>query len=500
VRKPEIKIEGRVHTDPATLERFSRDASSYRIAPTLVAEPADEGDVIRIMEYARRTRTGITCRSGGSGLSGAGIGSGMIVNFKPLMNRIEYQGEQIVAEPGVVLADFLNAISDRGLMLPAVPSSSAWCALGGNIGTRATGPRTARYGTIDSFVSSLRFVTASGDVVDTREELPVSLDHGIMNIRNRYLADGEARKLFGGRPFIAGGYNIEALSTYEDPRQIAAHLLVGSIGTLGVVTEIRLTPIPLRASQGTYAAFCHNLEQLEAAVQGITGLSPAAVEFLDGMTLSLLRGRLLTAENPQTAGVLLVEFDESTEQAARGLAILESVDPYDLLRIPPGSQAEQALWEERRRVLPTLWAYARERRWILPSIIDDVAIHVADFAGVCGDLRNLMGELSHEIAIFGHLGFGSLHARPYFEPERDEITRQIEEVSSGAFGLLQNYGGTLVGEHNAGRSRSLYLEKELGGSFHYLREVKDLFDPDDLLNPNTLFDLAPITQDMDLNG
>jgi FAD/FMN-containing dehydrogenase len=336
--------------------------------------------------------------------------------------------------------------------------------------------------------------------VDTAEKLPTALEDGIMEIRGRYLADTKARTLFEARPFIAGGYNIGALSRYDDPRQIVTHLLVGSIGTLGVVTGIRLSPIPLRASRGTYAAFYAVHEQLEGASTGITDLVPAAVEFIDGKTLSLLRGRLLCAEDPGTAGVLLVELDESAEQAEVGRAILESFDPKEFLLIEPGSRNETALWEERRRVLPTLWAYARERGWILPSIIDDMAIHVADFAPVRRDLKNLMAQLGHEIALFGHLGFGSLHARPFFDPEREEITRQIEKVSSCTFDLLQTYGGTLVGEHNAGRSRSLYLEMELGGSFRYLRDVKNLFDPGDLLNPNTMFDLAPITREMDLSG
>jgi FAD/FMN-containing dehydrogenase len=345
----------------------------------------------------------------------------------------------------------------------------------------------------------LRFVTTAGDIVDTRKKLPAHLEEGITKIRRRYLADERARALFAKRPFIAGGYNIDALSRSEDPAEIATRLLVGSIGTLGVVTEIRLDLIPLRASRATYAGYYPSIEQLGAAVAALKRLDPAAVEFVDGYTLSHVQGRYLATLDSETAGVLLVEFDDSEDQAEQGRRVLESFEPQRLISIPSGSAAEKALWEERRRVLPSLWGHARSRGWVVPSIIDDVAIHVEDFAAVCRDLAALMAELKHEIALFGHVGFGSLHARPFFEPGRENLTGQIEEVSRAAFGLLQKYGGTLVGEHNAGRSRSVYLERELGGSFQYLRDVKNLFDPDDLLNPNTLFDLAPITQDMDLN-
>ncbi len=213
--------------------------------------------------------------------------------------------------------------------------------------------------------------------------------------------------------------------------------------------------------------------------------------------MAKIGGELLTAE-PEVAGVLMVEFDESREQAEQGRKIMESFDLWKLLTIPVGSPAETKLWEERRRILPSLWAHARKKGWIVPSIIDDVAIHVSDFAAVYKELQKLMTNLRHEFSVFGHVGFGSIHARPYFEPEKGNIVEQIMEVTTQAFRVLQKYGGTLVGEHNAGRSRSVYLEQELGGSFQYLRDIKALFDPKDVLNRNTIFDLAPITDNMEL--
>jgi FAD/FMN-containing dehydrogenase len=135
---PDLLIKGNVYTDEATLKRFSRDASSYRIEPQMVVEPDGEEDLLRVLEYTRKTGGSITCRSGGSGLSGAGVGTGTILNFKPLMNKIYLVDEGIIAQPGVVLDDSLKQIEKKGLMLPVVPSSSALCALGGNIGTRST--------------------------------------------------------------------------------------------------------------------------------------------------------------------------------------------------------------------------------------------------------------------------------------------------------------------------------------------------------------------------
>jgi FAD/FMN-containing dehydrogenase len=134
---------------------------------------------------------------------------------------------------------------------------------------------------------------------------------------------------------------------------------------------------------------------------------------------------------------------------------------------------------------------------LLLPIIDDIAIHVKDFGPVVRDLEDLMRKLGIEISFYGHAGFGSIHARPYFDPSHENLKEQIETVSRESFKILQNYHGTLVGEHNSGRSRSIYLKEELGAAFAYLQEIKQVFDPDDILNPGALFSTAPISTHMD---
>jgi FAD/FMN-containing dehydrogenase len=212
-----------------------------------------------------------------------------------------------------------------------------------------------------------------------------------------------------------------------------------------------------------------------------------------------IHGQILTVEDSSVVGALIVEFDGSIDQAKYGRAILESFNLFQLIEIPVGSKEEIELWAERRRILPSLWAYVKEKGWIVPSIIDDITLHIKDFTSIFQGLQKLMYDLGQEIAVFGHIGFGSLHARPFFKPQNGDIVEQIMNVSQETFHMLQKYRGTLVGEHNAGRSRSVYLEMELKEAFRYLKDVKTLFDPDDILNPNTIFDLDPITSHMDLS-
>lgn len=495
-----LKITGLTHSDATILEKFSKDASSYRIQPMLVAEPKTEDDVVATLRFARQEGIPITARGGGSGLSGAGIGTGIILNFKKFMNQVQAVGEETTVQPGTVLDAFLKQMRQQNLMLPSVPSSSALCTLGGNIGTRSTGPRTARYGTIDKFLASLKFVTASGELVDTQQPLPTYLARGIESIRSEYLVDETSRQIVARRPFIAGGYNLKALEDHATVNEIAAHLMVGSVGTLGIVTKIRLKLMPYRVSRGTFVAHFRDFSEFADAANHIKTLNPSALEFADASCSRHVGGKILNFSDTSIAGTLMVEFDESQEQANAGQAMLEKYDLSALWEIQPGSSEEEALWEDRRRILPSLWKYAREQKWVLPSIIDDIAIHLPVFGAVHRDLTELMHELGHEISFFGHLGFGSVHARPFFDPNQGNLIEQIMTVSRESFKILQKHNGTLVGEHNAGRSRSVYLIEELGPAYRYLEKIKQLFDPTDLLNPGTIFNPAPIYQNMDFEN
>jgi glycolate oxidase len=492
-----LNISGDWHNDAATLEKFSRDMSAYRILPVLVVEPKSEADVIDTVLFARNEGLGIVPRSGGSDLSGASIGPGIILNFKKHLNRLAVVGEETIVEPGMILANLVNQLNDHDLMLPAIPSSSAVCALGGNVGTRATGPKTAKYGTLDDFVTSLRFITARGEVVDTARALPDYLETGLRQIRQKYLADEQSRKIFAGRPYIAGGYNLKAFDQYGDIGELAAHLLVGSIGTLGVVTEIRLKLIRQRASKGTLVAHFRNYDEFTEASLRIKKLDPAALEYSDASCCRHVNGKILNLEDPGIVATLVAEFDDSTDKVQAGRQIIGSYDISRLWEISAGSPEESALWQDRRRILPSLLKYCRQNNLLLLPIIDDIAIHVKDLGPVIQDLEELMRRLNIEISFYGHAGFGSIHARPYFDPADKNLKEQVETVSQESFNILQKYRGTLVGEHNAGRSRSVYLEQELGSAFTYLTEIKKLFDPDNLLNPGALFSTGPISTDMD---
>jgi FAD/FMN-containing dehydrogenase len=338
-------------------------------------------------------------------------------------------GEETIVQPGMILANLVNQLNDHGLMLPAIPSSNAICALGGNIGTRATGPKTAKYGTLDNFVTSLKFITARGQVVDTTRSLPDYLNKGLRKIQQRYLADEASRAIIARRPYIAGGYNLKAFEQYSDLGELAAHLLVGSIGTLGIVTEIRLKLIEQRASKGTLVAHFRNYDEFTEASLRLKELDPAALEYSDASCCKHVNGKILNLEDPDIVATLVAEFDDSTEKVQTGREIIAKYDTTRLWEINAGSPEESALWQDRRRIHPSLLKYCRQNNLLLLPIIDDIAIHVKDFGPVVRDLEELMRRLNIKISFYGHAGFGSIHARPFFDPTRKNLKEQIETVS-----------------------------------------------------------------------
>jgi FAD/FMN-containing dehydrogenase len=492
-----LDIAGDWHDDTRTLEKFSRDMSAYRILPTLVVDPKSEKDVVKTVLFTREEGLSIVPRSGGSDLSGASIGPGIVLNFKKHLNQTLLVGVETIVQPGLILAHLVSQLNEHNLMLPAIPSSNAICALGGNVGTRATGPKTAKYGTLDAFVTALRFITARGEVVDTAQSLPGYLQTGLQKIQQRYLADETSRAIIARRPYIAGGYNLKAFEQFTDPGELAAHLLVGSVGTLGIVTEIRLKLIRQRPSKGTLVAHFRDYDEFTEASLRLKELDPAALEYSDASCCKHVNGKILNLEDPDIVATLVAEFDDSSEKVQTGREIIEKYDIARLWEISAGSEAESALWQDRRKIQPSLLKYCRENSLLLLPIIDDIAIHVKDFGPVVRELEELLRRLNIEISFYGHAGFGSIHARPYFDPSSENLKEQIETVSQESFKILQKYQGTLVGEHNAGRSRSIYLKQELGPAFSYLKEIKQLFDPDDIFNPGALFSENPITTHMD---
>ncbi len=405
-----------------------------------MALPCTPEEVSRILALSYEEEFPVVPRGAGTATTGAPLASeGGLVLALTLMDRIlEINAEDLVAvvEPGVVNAKLKEALAGRGLFYPPDPASFRFSTLGGNVATGAGGPKGLKYGVTRDYVLALEAVLPGGEI------LPLG-----------------TRTLKG-----VVGYDL-------------TRLLIGSEGTLAVITKITLKVLPLPPKRATLAAgFATGAEAL-SAMQAVlsAGLLPAAAEFLDEVVL-----RALEIPQKGVQGLLLFEFDGPEkaveEELHQAFKILESRSLF--LERAEGASSER-LWEMRRSVSPALKKLGSKR------LADDVVLPRSHLGTFLATARELSDHFGLPVACFGHAGDGNLHVNILYEPSqedraqalREEILRKVLELS-----------GTLSGEHGIGLLKKAYLPWEISpGALKLMKAIKTLFDPKGLLNPYKVF-------------
>ena len=513
IKKALRNVKGEVYTDPPTLYCYSTDASIYQVMPSAVVCPIDVHDVRECVVAAAVLGLPITSRAAGTNLAGSCLGKGIILDFSKNMNRIIGMVEEnresdelfVDVEPGVIVNDIQAYLGKRGLFLPPDPSSSEICMIGGNVGTKASGARSVKYGTIDDYVASVEFVSARGEIIDTAvsETIPARISEGLLTLKKQMLADHDVIRRMDLRKEIktASGYNIRALLDYESIGEMIAHLMSSSVGTLGIFTKIRLKVLPIVAGKSISAIYFRSLYDAGDAVQHINKLGPAKVEMMDSTSLGIVRSEYPDMGIPADAGVsaLFVEF-EGDDRRSR-IRDLEKLidDRYDICG-EVSSEAEDILvqekvWAVRKALVPILTNYDPDTK--PDAFIDDVAVRISDLAPLIVDLHEIFDEYGIVSAIYGHAGSGNLHIRPMLNLNDPKNIDLLPGLVDRVYDVVFRYNGTMTGEHGMGRLRTMFLEKEWGKSIYdYMRQIKEIFDPQDLLNPDVMFSDRKIADDI----
>jgi glycolate oxidase len=505
------RVRGEVRTDERTLARNATDQSMYEVRPLAVVYPRDLEDVHAVVRFAREAGIPLTPRGRGSGTAGAALGRGILLSFaKPCpLDRLlcfeERDGEpRVTVEPGLVHDDLQAFLRERGLYLPADPSSGAYSALGGNVATKSSGPHALKHGSIDRYLRHVQFVTATGEVVDTADEasIPEALYEGVSRLRDEVLADGQAAQRLDSRKDmkLASGYNLFTFLRHRQVGEMIAQLLVGSVGTLGVITRAMLRAEPYVEGKATTLLYFRSLSQAGETVQHIKALDVAAIEIVNHTSLSIVRARRSDLPLPEgEAHMLLVEYEgpERYDQIAEVEKLIRARG-YDLagplVSVEDEGERER-LWEVRKALLPTVRAYRRDLKAL--SVVNDVGVDVAHLANLIRDVEGLFARLGLVAAIYGHAGSGNLHLRPLFDISDPDLRSLLTRVAEEVYETVLRYDGTITAEHGMGRLRAPFLEREWGPTMTgYMRQVKELFDPDDLLNPEVMFGDRALTDDL----
>lgn len=439
----------KVLADPDLLPRYGEDASfSGVFTPDLVVRAASAEDVQAVFAAATEHRVPVTPRGLGSGKSGGAlpIHGGIVLSLERMSRLKELSRDDMlaVAEPGIVTADFMAAAEAEGLFYPPDPNSLKICSLGGNVACNAGGPRALKYGVTRNYVLALEVVLPTG------------------------------QKLRLGRRTIKGvtGYDLVGL-------------IVGSEGTLGVITEItaRLVPQP-RAVQTALVTFADAQRATRAITQIFAaGLVPRTLEFLDRRALDAIRAKT-PGRFPENAGALLIlETDAGTEDRAmedleRAASVCLDGGALDVLLAQDEAQREK-IWEPRRYLSVTLAETAPRK------MSEDIVVPRSQIPAMLAEVERISSEQRIRLATYGHAGDGNLHVNVlYDDASKDRADRAVIAVMTAAIGL----GGTISGEHGVGLTKRELIALEQPEPLIALqKQIKAVFDPAGILNPGKIF-------------
>ena len=445
----QIVFDGKVLSEPGDLYCYSYDATRMSFLPDLVVEPTTAAQVADVVRAAMEEGVPVVPRGAATCTTGGPLPvSGGIVLSLTLMNRIlemNPDSRLAVVEPGVVNGDLQAAADPHGLFFPPDPSSFRVSTVGGNIAECAGGPRCLKYGVTKDFVQGLEVVLPDGRLVDT------------------------------------GPYGY-----LRWPESALIGLVVGSEGTLGIVTKAYLKLLPIPTARKSLAATMHRIEQVGEAVHEIfsAGLVPAKLEFMDGFAMRLVDDFSKVGLDREAAALLLIEVDGDREGVEEEVAQIRSICHrvgVKRLQTAQSAQEEEALWRMRSMLSPTVSRAADIK------INEDVVVPRGRLAVALRLIEELARRHSLRVVNYGHAGDGNLHTS-FLVDDDPEQKRRAEAAVSELFRLVLRLGGSVTGEHGIGLTKVTYLAWEIGEEgAAAMRKVRDAFDPRTLMNPYKIF-------------
>ena len=504
------QVKGDVRFDDYSRVLYSTDASIYQILPLGVVIPIDEGDIAAVLRIAADTGTPVLPRGGGTSLAGQAVGRAIILDCSKYMNRIQSldpAARQARVQPGVVQDDLNLAGRPHGLRLGPDTATSNRATLGGMMGNNSCGARSIVYGKMMDHVQELRMLLIDGTELRLRRDgrsaprPPRGSREGELFDTVAAIVehnDDEIARRFPNLLRRVSGYNLDALR--RDPRDLIS-LLVGSEGTLGVITEatVGLVPQPGHAVLAV-VHFADLFAALEAVPQ-ILPLRPSAIELIDRMVLEMTAAQLeyarrMTFVQGAPDAVLVVEFsgDDRSDLLDR------------LTELERRAQAEGAAYATVRAVTPpdqdNIWRVRKAGQGLLQGVkgdakpiafVEDTAVPPDRLAPYMRRFKALLDAHGVRAAFYAHASVGCLHVRPLINLKERRDIEKMKAIASAVGDLVVEFGGTMSGEHGDGLVRSWFVERFFGPQIYAaFQEVKRAFDPPGLLNPGKIVAAPPI--------
>jgi glycolate oxidase len=431
------------------LVSYSYDASEHSHRPSCAVWAETPEQVSGILKLADTERIPVIPRGAGTGLSGMSVpikgGIVLDLNHMNKILKISIEDRLAVVQPGVVYDDLERALVPHGFFFPPDPASGKVCTLGGNVATNAGGLKGAKYGTTRDYVLGLQVVLTDGRIMRT------------------------------------GSKTMKSVSGYDMTR-----LLVGSEGTLGVITEITLKISPRPTATSTALATFGNLEDAGRALSETmySGIIPSALEILGRKTI-LAINQNTDLGLPEVDAIILVETDGYTEeeteyQMNKVIKVFKKNNADDIKQAKAKEEAKK-LWTARKS------AYAVLARIKTHFVLEDITVPMSRIAEMLKGVEAIAERHNIQIATYGHAGDGNLHPQILYDGYDPEQVKSMEAATAELFKLSIDLGGTLTGEHGIGLSKASFMTLEHDPvAMDMMRSIKKTFDPNNILNPGKM--------------
>lgn len=453
----QIIPEDRIFRGLAELYSYSYDASFGEYLPELVIQPQDANEISLIIKLANEYMIPIYPRGTATSLSGGPlpVEGGVVLDMSQMNKKlvIDHVNMLAIASAGVITGNIHQAAEEVGLFYPPDPSSSHVSTIGGNILENSSGPKGLKYGTTKEYVIGLEIVTPLGEIVRT------------------------------------GGKTVKNVTGYDLTR-----LIVGSEGTLAIVTEVILRLIPKPKARKTLLATFDQLVDSGYAISKIlaNGILPAAMELMDNACIRAVEDFSPSGLPIEAEAVLIIEVDGHPlaidEEIIACQDICRSVGATSV-KVAKTDKERDEIWKARKMVSPAI------TRMGPTKISEDATVPRSQIPAMMGKLKEIREKYQLNLVVFGHAGDGNMHPNIITDKRNKEEMKRVELAVSEIFEAAIELGGTLSGEHGIGLLKAPYLEMELGkAGVQLMKSIKQAWDPNNILNPGKIFPKPGVTR------
>ena len=517
----DISIESR--------DLFSHDASMFELVPDVILAPKNSDDVKRVVNQVVKTKKlggknlSITARSAGTCMSGGSIGQSIVLSMTKYFTQIlEVDSSSGHVKPGVYYRDFELETLKHDALMPSYPASRDLCTVGGMVANNSGGEKSLQYGKTENFVDELKIVLADGNEYTIKPLNKAELDkkmsqktyEGRLYKQVFELIDGNYEEIRAAKPHVSKDSTAYHLWNVWNPNTGIFDLnqiIIGSQGTLGIVTDIKFRLIRRPKHSGTLVIFLRHMDNLGDVINKVLTHQPATFEGFDNYTLMLsfklfyyfhttlgwkgmakLAIQLIPDALKLFRGipkmVLLVEFNgdtpEEVQQKVHAMRVdLEEFGDDALFEEDETEAKAKKFWIMRRESFNLLRKKVHDKH--TAPFIDDLVVPPQHLTKFLPELRKIIDKYKLLATIAGHMGDGNFHVIPLMKiedpKERAKLAPAMREVNN----LVLSYGGSLSGEHNDGMIRGPWLHQMYSASMmEHFRKLKDIFDPEDIFNPH----------------